>query len=110
MPVEGQWDRQQTPMRRLSRRELRLLWGFLVVLLVGAAATVAIAFTQSSPPVPPDCIQVTGGSSMGAVNYRVCGADRAVWCRQMARHTDPTALAVQKRCAALGLSPRSAHP
>ncbi len=109
MPVEGQWERQQTPLRRLSRRELRLLWGFLGVLLVAAAATVVVAFTQSAPPVPPDCIQVTGGSTMGAVNYRVCGADRVRWCRQVAGRTDPTSLAVQKRCGALGLSPRSAH-
>lgn len=110
MPVEGQWERQQTPLRRLTRRELRLLQGFVAVLLVAAAAAAAIAFTQSSPPIPRDCIQVTGGSTMGAVNYRVCGADRAAWCRQVAGREDPTSRAVQARCVAAGLSPRSARP
>ncbi len=109
MPVEGQWERQQTPLRRLSRRELRLLRGFLGVLLVTATVSMAIALTQSSPPVPPDCIQVIGGSAVGGANFRVCGTDRATWCRQVAGRADPTSLAIQKRCAALGLSPRSAR-
>jgi len=60
--------------------------------------------------VPPDCIQVTGGSTLGAVHYRVCGADRAAWCRQVAGRDDPTSVAVQRRCVAEGISPRSAHP
>ena len=110
MPVEGQWERSQTPLRRLSRRELRLVQGFLALLLVAAVASAALVLTASDPPVPPGCIQVTGGSTMGAVNYRVCGEDRAAWCRQMAGRGDPTSLAVQKRCAAEGISRRSARP
>lgn len=109
MPVEGQWERQQTPLRRLTRRELRLLQGFVAVLLLAAVAIAVVSFTQSSPPVPANCIQVTGGSTMGAVNYRVCGADRAAWCRQMARRDDPTARAVAARCRAAGISLRSAR-
>lgn len=110
MPVEGQWERSQTPLRRLTRRELRLLQGFLAALLVTVAATVALALTQSAPAVPPDCIQVTGGSTMGAVNYRVCGADRAAWCRQVASRADPTSRKVAARCRDQGFSPRSARP
>jgi hypothetical protein len=110
MPVEGQWERQQTPLRRLTRRELRLLQGFVAVLLVAVAASVVLMLTTSDPPVPPNCIQVTGGSAVGGANFRVCGADRAAWCRQVAGREDPTSLAVQKRCVALGLSPRSARP
>lgn len=110
MPVEGQWERSQTPLRRLTRRELRLLKGFLAVLLVATVATVALALTQSAPAVPPDCIQVTGGSTMGAGNYRVCGADRATWCRQAAGRDDPTSQKVAARCRDQGLSPRSARP
>lgn len=102
MPVEGQWERQQTPLRRLTRRELRLLQAFVAVLLVAAAATLAIALTQATPPVPADCIQVTGGSAVGGANYRVCGADRVAWCRQVAGREDPTSRAVQERCRAAG--------
>jgi len=112
MPVEGQWERQQTPLRRLSHRELRLLQGFLAVLLAALAASVVLMLTTSDPPVPPDCIQVTGGSTLGAVHYRVCGQDRAAWCRQVAGRQDPTSLAVQKHCRALGLDARAPrrHP
>ncbi len=110
MPVEGQWERQQTPLRRLTRRELRMLQGFVAVLLVAVVASVAIGLSQSTPAVPADCIQVTGGSAVGGANFRVCGADRAAWCRQVAGRDDPTSLKVAARCRALGLSPRSARP
>ncbi|HEX4805812.1 MAG TPA: hypothetical protein VFU94_07925 [Conexibacter sp.] len=110
MPVEGQWERSQTPLRRLTRRELRLLQGFLAVLLLAVAASVVLMLTTSAPPVPRDCIQVTGGSAVGAANFRACGAGRAAWCREVAGRDDPTSLAVQKRCVAEGLSPRSARP
>ena len=110
MPVEGQWERSQTPLRSLTRRELRLLQGFLAVLLAAVVASAVLVLTTSDPPVPPDCIQVTGGSTLGAVHYRVCGADRAAWCRQVAGRDDPTSLAVQTRCVAEGISRRSARP
>jgi hypothetical protein len=110
MPVEGQWERAQAPLRGLTGRERRLMWGTAAVLLAAALVVVALALTRSEAAVPRGCIQVTGASTMGAVNYRVCGADRAAWCRQVAGREDPTSVAVQERCRAAGLSPRSAHP
>jgi hypothetical protein len=103
MPVEGNWQRQQTPLRRLTRRELRLLQAFAVALALATTAIVAFAIVQRSAPAPAGCIEVTAPSTMGAVNLRICGADAPRWCRQEAGKDDPTARAVQARCRALGL-------
>jgi hypothetical protein len=108
MPVEGNWERQQTPLRRLSRRERRLFQAIAAALLVATAVVVLLALLQAPPRAHAGCIEVTGSSTLGAANYRVCGADRRTWCRQEAAHDDPLARAVQARCRALGLSPRSA--
>jgi hypothetical protein len=106
MPVEGQWERQQTPLRRLSRRELRLLQAVVGTLLAAAVAVLLLGILNPAAPTPAGCIDATGPSTMGGAVYRVCGADVPRWCRQEARQHDPVALAVQARCRALGISPR----
>lgn len=108
MPVEGHWERQQTPLRRLGRREKRLLQGFLAVLLAATVAVAALSALQKAAPVPAGCIQVTGPSTLGAAVYRECGAAAVRWCREEAGKSDPLARAVQARCPAL--SRRSAQP
>jgi hypothetical protein len=108
MPVEGQWERQQTPLRRLTRRERRLLQATAAVLLVATVVVVLIAVLKPEPAVPAGCLQVTAPSTMGAVNVRVCGANVPRFCAQQAGKDDPTARAVQARCRALAVSPRRA--
>ena len=106
MPVEGHWERQQTPLRRLSRRELRLLQTVAAVLIAATVAVVLIGALRHDPPVPANCLQVIAPSTVGAVNVRVCGADVGRFCRQQAGRSDTTALAVQARCRARGISLR----
>jgi hypothetical protein len=107
--VEGHWQRQQTPLRRLSRRERRLLAGFSVLLTVATLAIVGIALGQREDPVAAGCIRVTGPSTMGAAIYRACGAEAQRWCRDVAGkdpNADPTARAVQARCRELARAAR----
>jgi hypothetical protein len=106
MPVEGSWERQQTPLRRLTARELRLLRWTVALLLAATLAAVVLASVVREAPVPPGCIQVTGGSAVGGANFRRCGADARQWCVEVAGKRDPTSLAVQARCRAQALSRR----
>jgi hypothetical protein len=106
MPVEGSWERQQTPLRRLSPREARLLRWTVLVLALATIAVVTLAITAREAPVPPGCIQVTGGSTMGGANYRRCGADARRWCVEVAGTGDPLSRAVQARCRARPFSRR----
>jgi hypothetical protein len=107
--VEGHWQRQQTPLRRLTLRERRLLQAFAAALVVASIAIAAFSVLHRSAPIPAGCIEVTGPSTMGAAIYRACGADAERWCRDVAGKdpkADPTARAVQARCRALALSRR----
>jgi hypothetical protein len=106
--VEGHWQRQQTPLRRLTQRERRLLVGFLVALALATAAAVAYAALHRATPLPAGCIEVTAPSTVGAVNVRVCGADAvARFCREQAGKEDPTARAAHARCRAYAARARS---
>jgi hypothetical protein len=98
VPVEGQWERQQTPLRRLGRRERRLLRAFVVLLLAATVAVALFAALHKPAPVPADCIQVTGPSTLGAAVYRECGVAAVRWCREEAGKQGPLARAVQARC------------
>jgi hypothetical protein len=103
--VEGHWQRQQTPLRRLTQRERRLLAGFLAALALASAAAVAYAVLHRATPVPAGCIEVTAPSTVGAVNLRVCGpAAVARFCREQAGRDDPTARAAHERCRAYAAS------
>lgn len=108
MPVEGQWERQQTPLYRLTRRELRLLQATVAVLLVAAVAAVLVAVLQPAKALPAGCFQVNAPSAVGAVNLRVCGAEIPRLCRQQAGLSDPTARKIQALCRARGVSLRRA--
>jgi len=108
MPVEGQWQRLQTPVRRLTRRELRIVQATVAVLLVATVAALLVAVVKPAKPLPAGCLQVTAGSVVGAVNVRVCGADVPRFCAQQAKRSDPTARAAQASCRAFAVSPRRA--
>jgi hypothetical protein len=99
--VEGHWQRQQTPLRRLTRRERQLLAGFLVALALASAGVVAYMVLHRAAPLPAGCIEVTAPSTVGAVQLRVCGpAAVARFCREQAGRDDPTARAARERCRA----------
>lgn len=105
--VEGHWQRQQTPLRRLTQRERRLLLGFLIALALAGAAVAGYAVLHRATPVPAGCIEVTAPSVVGAVQLRVCGpAEVARFCREQAPRSDPTARAAHERCRAYAASRR----
>jgi hypothetical protein len=105
--VEGHWQRQQTSLRRLTRRERRLLIGFLVALALASAGVAAYLVLHRAAPLPAGCIQVTAPSTLGAVQLRVCGpAEVARFCREQAARDDPTARAAHERCRAYAATSR----
>ena len=78
MPVEGQWQRANTP---LSRRDERLL-GAVAALAAAGAAAAGIAYathTGSSPGAA--CVVVDVPSTMGGARLRNCGSAAHRFCR-----------------------------
>jgi len=106
VPLEGHWERRQTPLRRLERRERRLLHGLAAALVAATVAIAIAAALHKDAPVPAGCIQVTAPSTLGAAVYRECGAAAARWCREEAGRSDPLARAVLARCRGGGTTPR----
>jgi hypothetical protein len=78
MPVEGQWERANTPLRR---RDKRLLAGAAVVGAVAVVVLAALYLTRSSSPSARGCLSVDVPSTMGGAHLHVCGAAAHTFCR-----------------------------
>jgi hypothetical protein len=103
MPLEGHWERVNTPLRRLTRREARLVAAVAAVLVVVALGLGLYALLHdSSSKLGTGCIEVTGAHSTGGATIRACGPDAARWCRLVVARGDPLSRQVQARCRETG--------
>jgi len=82
MPVEGQWQRANTPLRP---RDKRLLAAVAVIAVVAVAAFAVFLLTHLSSPSASGCLEVKVPSTMGGASLKVCGADAHAFCRAQGR-------------------------
>jgi hypothetical protein len=100
VPLQGHWDRVNTPLRETTSRERRIVLGFgvLVAIAVVAALVLFVANGSSSPETPPGCIRIEVGSTMGGGSTQLCGDTAATYCRGPAGRT------VESKCREAGLA------
>jgi hypothetical protein len=99
MPLEGQWQRQQSAFWPARRREARLLIVLGCVLLAATVAVVVAVVVQGGAGTArAGCVEVTAATSTGGATLHACGADARHWCRLEAARTDPFARMVQEHC------------
>ena len=102
MPLEGHWERQQTPLRPPTTRGGWALLATAVVLIVATVALLAYAVLDaSSKPPAAGCIEVTSGSSTGGATIHACGRDAERLCRGSAHQDTPLARALRSQCGRL---------
>jgi len=90
MPLEGHWERQQTPLRLPTTRGGWALLATAVVLIVATVALLAYAVLDaSSKPPAAGCIEVTSGSSTGGADTPLARALRSQCGRLRGRHAGP---------------------
>jgi hypothetical protein len=81
VPVEGHWERANTPLRARDRRVL------VVVAVVAALAVgLGVAYALRSPARSnAGCVVVDVPSTMGGARMRSCGAAAHDFCRSQGR-------------------------
>jgi hypothetical protein len=103
MPLEGQWQRQNTPLRSGSPRERRTLVAIAVVLAIGLAVILYFTVFESTT-AKAGCVDVTVPSTMGAGNIHSCGraAQRLCDSQYGRSERDPFARAAHRSCRKAG--------
>jgi hypothetical protein len=101
MPLQGHWERQNTPLRVGERRTVAIVAGVLAV----AVAVVLYLSVVKTDNARAGCVFITVPSTMGAGNMHACGdAARRLCASQVAGNpSDPFARAAHKSCREAGL-------
>jgi hypothetical protein len=102
VPLEGHWQRQQTPIRGVGRRQARIIAAVAGVLAAAAVAILIIALAQGDPKSQPGCVTVTVPSSTGGATLHACGARAAALCRSQAGQRGPSGRAAAAECRRAG--------
>jgi hypothetical protein len=98
MPLEGHFERVNTPLRKLTRRERRVLtWGMLVTAIALLALILATA-GDTRPGPAPGCIRASIAGRTGAELVQPCGAKAIATCRQASELEGPYADSVLAAC------------
>jgi hypothetical protein len=105
MPLEGHWERTNTPLRRLTRRERRVAIVSAVVVLATVLVLVLATVGDSRPAPKPGCIYAIVPGVMGATPVDACGAKARQTCEEHADPAlrDPVSRGVRASCRRAGL-------
>jgi hypothetical protein len=99
MPLEGHYERQNTPLYKLSSREIRVAVGILAVTLVTIVTMVAITGTSNSNPAPAmGCINPTVAGIVGAETLNACGQEAVDICTHASEYTGARAETIIGNC------------
>jgi hypothetical protein len=104
MPLEGHYERQTTPLYKLSKREIRVAVGIVAVTLVTIIVMVAFTGTSNSNPAPAKgCINPTVAGIVGAETLNACGKEAAEICTHASGYTGARAETIISNCEQQGV-------
>jgi hypothetical protein len=102
MPLQGHWDRVNTPVRATTLRERRILLVFGALLAAAIVAAVIVAIGSSSPKTPAGCARIEAPSTMGGGSSTLCGSTLRSFCVSAAAHSPPLNATALPKCRAAG--------
>jgi hypothetical protein len=103
MPLEGHYERQTTPLYKLSSREIKIATITFLVTIAAMVAVVLATVGDSNPPTPLGCIHAETAGIVGAETISGCGAEAVAKCAHAARFDSPQASTVVAECEKQGV-------
>jgi hypothetical protein len=98
MPLEGHYERQNTPLYKLSPREIKVAFSIIAVTLVAMIAVVAATAGDSNPPPALGCINPTVAGIVGAETINRCGQEAVDTCSHAAEYSGARAETIVANC------------
>jgi hypothetical protein len=102
VPLEGHWQRVNTPLRETTGRERRIVAVAAGLLVMAAIAAAIVAIGSSNPSTPAGCIRIEVPSTMGASASTLCGDRAASFCRSPVAHSPPLNQTALPKCRDAG--------
>jgi hypothetical protein len=99
MPLEGHYERQTTPLYKLSPREIWVAASIVAVTLVTIIVMVAFTGASNSNPAPAQgCINPTVAGIVGAETLGACGQEAVDICSHASEYTGERAETIVANC------------
>lgn len=108
MPLEGHFQRVNTPLRRLTKRERSVVIAGVAVTFIALAALILATAGDSQPPPAPGCIRASVAGRTGAELIQACGKEARGLCARSAGRDEPQYLAIAASCSDQNIRPVAA--
>lgn len=106
MPLEGHYKRVNTPLRKLSGREIKVLVLIGAVTLVALLALVFVPSHTARPLAPgKGCFEVGVAGRVGNEPVTGCGKEAQAICRRASGFDDERARTIVAACEDQGIRP-----
>jgi hypothetical protein len=105
MPLEGHFDRVNTPLRQLTKRERNVVISGLVVTLAALAALLLATSEANQPPPASGCIRVSVAGRTGAELIQSCGMEARELCARSIGVDEPQFQAIAAGCVEQDIRP-----
>lgn len=109
MPLEGHFQRVNTPLRRLTKRERNVLVAGLAITIVAFVGLVLATQSDSRPAPAAGCIYTVVAGRTGGEPVHGCGAEAEAICAHSARFDNPRSETVVEACREAGV-PTTGEP
>jgi hypothetical protein len=103
MPLEGHYERQTTPLRKLTPRELKAASGALVITLVAMLVVILMTVGDDSEPVAAGCTKSIVAGIVGAETISGCGQEAVKICSRAAEFSGARAETIVSDCNKYGI-------
>jgi hypothetical protein len=100
MPLEGHYERQTTPLYKLTSRELKAAFGVLAVTLAALLVVILMTVGDSPAPVAAGCIKTEVAGIVGAETIAACGQEAVATCTHASEFTGARAETIVSDCRA----------
>jgi type II secretory pathway component PulM len=103
MPLEGHFQRVNTPLRKLTARERNVVIAGTVVTL-GVILALILATAGDSRPAPAaGCVSAVVAGRVGGEPVNGCGKDAKAICARSANYDNPRARTINAKCDEAGV-------
>ncbi len=103
MPLEGHWQRVNTPLRRLTARERNVAIAAVAITVVAIVVLLLATAGDSRPEPAPGCIYVLVPGVTGATPIDACGERAQRLCARHKTLDDPGSQAIAESCRRAGV-------
>lgn len=103
MPLEGHFERVNTPLRKLNGRETKVLVAGTVVTVVALLALILATAGDSRPGPAPGCVSAVVAGRVGGEPVNGCGAEAQAICARSAKFDNPRARTIGEACREAGI-------